>query len=77
MFAYEIENAYNAGVPTKGRKSSMKNVAAAKQYMIMAVLVQIPTVCAAPKSVGTRTGNHTHSATPHTSGRCVSCKILK
>jgi hypothetical protein len=41
-------------------------------YMIMAVLVQIPTVCPAPKPVGTRTGKRTHSATPHTISRCCT-----
>ncbi len=35
----------------------------------MAVLVQIPTVKPAPKPMGMRTGKHTYSATPHTSGR--------
>ena len=36
----------------------------------MAVSVQIPTVKPAPNLMGMRTGKHTHSATPHTSGRC-------
>jgi hypothetical protein len=43
-----------------------------KLYMTVAVLVQIPTVKPAPKPVGMRTGKHTQSATPHTSGRCAA-----